>query len=108
MNGFNLWFEESTGALSDDNPELSGSDLVKFFMRQWKALDDKEKQEWNKKGKEAAGEIIEQGDKKRKREKCDDENEDTSNTLHPAKKTKDTVANGATSGSLDLLIKKTD
>ncbi|XP_078344352.1 WD repeat and HMG-box DNA-binding protein 1-like isoform X2 [Oculina patagonica] len=106
VNGFNLWFEKSKGALSDDNPELSGSDLVKFAMRQWKALDDEDKQEWNKKAKNAATEIVEEGDKKRKREMCDDENEDTSNTLNLAKKTKDSVANGATSKLAGFVYKK--
>lgn len=106
VNGFNLWFEESKEALSDDNPELSGTDLVKFAMRQWKALEDEEKMEWNKKAKEAAAGITEEGDKKRKREKCDDENEDTSNTLNLAKKTKESVANGATSKLAGFVYKK--
>ena len=92
--------------MSDDNPELSGTDLVKFAMRQWKALEDEEKMEWNKKAKEAAAGITEEGDKKRKREKCDDENEDTSNTLNLAKKTKESVANGATSKLAGFVYKK--
>lgn len=106
VNGFNLWFEESKGALSEENPELSDSDLVKLAMRQWKALEDDEKMEWNKKAKEATGEITEQGDKKRKREMFDDENEDTSNTLKLAKKTKEAVVNGATSKLAGFAYKK--
>ena len=106
VNGFNLWFEETKGALSEENPELSASDLVKFAMRQWKALEDEEKIEWNKKANEATGGITEQGDKKRKREKCDDENEDTSNTLKLAKKTKEAVINGATSKLAGFTYKK--
>ena len=105
VNGFNLWFEESKESLSEGNPELSGTDLVKFAMRQWKALDEDEKMEWNRKAKEAAGEM-EQGDKKRKRENCDDENEDTLNTLNSAKKTKDSVANGATSKLAGFIYNK--
>ena len=106
VNGFNLWFEENKGALSEENPELSDSDLVKLAMRQWKALEDEEKMEWNKKAKEATGGITEQGDRKRKREKCDNENEDTSNTLKLAKKTKEAVVNGATSKLAGFAYKK--
>ena len=106
VNGFNLWFEESKGALSEENPELSDSDLVKLAMRQWKALEDDEKMDWNKKAKEATGEITEQGDKKRKGEMFDDENEDTSNTLKLAKKTKEAVVNGATSKLAGFAYKK--
>lgn len=106
VNGFNLWFEESKDALTDDNPELSGTDLVKFAMRQWKALEEEEKMEWNKKAKEATSEITEQADKKRKREKCDDENEDTSNTLNFTKKPKESAANGATSKLAGFVYKK--
>ena len=102
VNGFNLWFEESKEALSEDKPELSCADLVKFGMRQWKALDEEDKIEWNKK---AAG-GIEQDDKKRKREKCDDENEDTSNTLKLAKKTKESMTNGASSKLAGFVYKK--
>lgn len=106
VNGFNLWFEDSKGAFSEENPELSDSDLVKLAMRQWKALEDDEKMDWNKKAKEVTGEITEQGDKKRKREKFDDENEDTSNTLKLAKKTKEAVVNGATSKLAGFAYKK--
>ena len=106
VNGFNLWFEESKEALLEENPELSGSDLVKFAMRQWKALEEEEKMEWNKKAKEATGGITAQEDKKRKREKCDDENEDTSNTIKLAKKTREAVANGATSKLAGFAYKK--
>ncbi len=37
---------------------------------------------------------------------CDDENEDTSNTLNLAKKTKDSLANGATSKLAGFVYKK--
>ena len=106
VNGFNLWFEESKEALSGDNPELSDTDLVKFAMRQWKALEEEEKMEWNKKAKEGTGGNTEKGDKKRKRDKCDDENEDTTNTLKLAKKTREVVANGATSKLAGFAYKK--
>jgi len=106
VNGFNLWFEKSKEALSEGNPELSDTDLVKFAMRQWKALEEEEKMEWKRKAKEATSGITEQGDKKRKREKCDDENEDTTNTLKLAKKTREVVANGATSKLAGFAYKK--
>ena len=106
VNGFNMWFEESKEALSEENPELSGTDLVKFAMRQWKALEEEEKVEWNKKAKEGTEGITEQGDKKRKREKFDDENEDTTNTCKLAKKTREAVVNGATSKLAGFAYKK--
>ena len=106
VNGFNLWFEERKEALSQENPELSNTDLVKFAMRQWKALEEEEKMEWNKKAKEATNGVTEQGDKKRKREKCDDENENTTNTLKLAKKTREAVANGSTSKLAGFAYKK--
>lgn len=96
MNGFTLWFEENKGGLSEENPELTGTDLVKSAMRQWKALDEDEKMEWNNKAREAA-EETEQGEKKRKREMSDEENEDSLNTINLAKKTKESGVKVTTS-----------
>lgn len=96
VNGFTLWFEENKAGLSEENPELTGTDLVKSAMRQWKALDEDEKMEWNKKAKETA-EETEQGEKKRKREMSDEENEDSLNTINLAKKTKESGVKVTTS-----------
>lgn len=96
VNGFTLWFEENKEGLSNENPELTGTHLVKSAMRQWKALDEDEKMEWNNKAKGTAHEK-EQGEKKRKREKSDEENEDTLNTINLAKKTKESGVTVATS-----------
>ena len=89
MNGFTLWFEENKGGLSEENPELTGTDLVKSAMRQWKALDEDEKMEKEKE--------TEQGEKKRKREMSDEENEDSLNTINLAKKTKESGVKVTTS-----------
>ena len=88
VNGFNLWFSDNRGVLTEDNTELSSGDLVKLAMRTWKALNDEEKAEWNKKAKEASVDQ-EQGEKKRKRDKSDEENEDITNKLNQAKKAKE-------------------
>ena len=93
MNGFTLWFEENKGGLSEENPKLTGTDLVKSAMRQWKALDEDEKIEWNNKAKETAEET----EKKRKREMSDEENEDSLNTINLAKKTKESGVKVTTS-----------
>ena len=105
VNGFNLWFEENKGTLSEDNSETTDGDLVKVAMRKWKALGEEEKGEWNKKAKEANG-GIEQDEKKRKREKCDDENENITNRPNQAKKAKDIPVSGATSKLTGFVYKK--
>ncbi|CAH3160505.1 unnamed protein product [Porites lobata] len=88
VNGFNLWFSDNKAVLTEDNTELSSGDLVKLAMRTWKALSDEEKAKWNNKAKEASVDQ-EQGEKKRKRDKSDDENEDITNKLNQAKKAKE-------------------
>ena len=105
VNGFNLWFEDNKEALSEDNPELSDADLIKVAMRTWKALGEEEKAEWKKKSKDATS-GTEQEDKKRKREICDDENEDPTNRLNQAKKAKEATVNGATSKLAGFVYKK--
>ena len=105
VNGFNLWFEENKGTLSEDNSEMTDADLVKVAMRKWKALGEEEKAEWNKKAKEANG-GGEQDQKKRKREKCDDENEDITNRLNQVKKVKEIPVSGATSKLAGFVYKK--
>ena len=74
-------------------------------MRKWKSLGEEEKVEWNKKAKDATS-GTEQDDKKRKREKCDDENEDITNRLNQAKKAKEITVNGATSKLAGFAYKK--
>jgi len=105
VNGFNLWFEDNKEAITEDNSELSAADLVKFAMRKWKSLGEEEKVEWNKKAKDATS-GTEQDDKKRKREKCDDENEDITSRLNQAKKAKEITVNGATSKLAGFAYKK--
>ena len=91
--------------MSEDNSELPDADLIKSAMRKWKALGEEEKAEWNKKAKYATN-GAEQDDKKRKRDKCDDENEDITNRLNHAKKAKEITVGGATSKLAGFAYKK--
>lgn len=91
--------------LSEDNLKLTDADLIKSAMRKWKALGEEEKAEWNKKAKDATN-GTEQDDKKRKRDKCEDENEDITNKLNHAKKVKEIPVRGASSKLAGFAYKK--
>ena len=66
---------------------FSDTELIKLAMRKWKSLGEGEKSEWNKKAKDAVNSRDDRDDlKKRKRKTCEDENEDTSNTLNVTKR----------------------
>ena len=107
-NDFNLWYEENKGSLLEAESALSDIELIKLAMRKWKSLGEGEKSEWNKK---ANGTVNSRGDrddlKKRKRKTCEDENEDTSNTLNLAKrKAKEITTGGATTNLAGFVYKK--
>ena len=86
-NGFNLWYEENKGSLLEAEFALSNTELIKLAMRKWKLPGDWEKSEWNKKAGDTANRRDDRDElKKRKRNTCEDENEDTSNTLNLAKR----------------------
>ena len=85
-NGFNMWYEENKESLLEAESALSDTELIKLAMRKWKSLGEGEKSEWNKKAKDTASNRDDRDElKKRKRKTCEDENEDTSNTLNLAK-----------------------
>ena len=107
-NGFNLWYEENKGSLSEAETALSDPELIKLAMRKWKSLGEGEKSEWNKKAKDSADSRDDRDDlKKRKRKTCEDENEDTSNTLNLAKKkVKEITTGGATTKLAGFVYKK--
>ena len=108
-NGFNLWYEENKESLLEAESALSDAELIKFAMRKWKSLGEGEKSEWNKKAKDTASNRDDRDDsKKRKRQTCADENEDTSNTLNLVKKKAKEITTGGTTTKLAGFVYKKD
>ncbi|XP_067018365.1 WD repeat and HMG-box DNA-binding protein 1-like [Acropora muricata] len=108
-NGFNLWYEENKESLLEAESTLSDTELIKLAMRKWKSLGDGEKSEWNEKAKDTAIRRDDRDDlKKRKRKTCEDENEDTSNTLNVAKRKAKEISTGGTTTKLAGFVYKKD
>ena len=108
-NGFNLWYEENKESLLEAESALSDTELIKLAMRKWKSLGDGEKSEWNKKAKDTVNSRNDRDDlKKRKRKTCEDENEDTSNTLNVAKRKAKEISTGGTTTKLAGFVYKKD
>ncbi|XP_015762017.1 PREDICTED: WD repeat and HMG-box DNA-binding protein 1-like [Acropora digitifera] len=108
-NGFNLWYEENKESLLEAESALSDTELIKLAMRKWKSLGDGEKSEWNNKAKDTVNSRDDRDDlKKRKRKTCEDENEDTSNTLNVAKRKAKEISTGGTTTKLAGFVYKKD